>query len=99
MICPEFKISFFLEAKNSGLFANLTICGIADLENPCVLAGIGLKVGFFPLVTNPSFSFVLTNQFRNLVLLMQSFVNFSNILVLCTFKDDIFASRSAQENY
>ena len=96
-ICPEFKTSFFFDGKKPGLLANLTIWGIADFRKPCVLPGTGLNQGFCILVAG-DWSSVLTNQFLNFVLLIQSLVNFLNILVLCSFIVEIFASRSAHEN-
>ena len=72
MTCPDFNICFFLEARNLGLLANFTICGIEDLAKPWDLAGMGLNLGFFFLVDTPSGSSVLTNQFLNLVLPRQS---------------------------
>ena len=96
--CPEFKTRVFLEAKKLGLLANFTIWGIADLAKPWVLAGRGLKLGFFLLVAIPCGSSVLTNQFLNFVLARQSLVNFSNCLDLSSLRVLIFACRRAQEN-
>ena len=92
-------MSFFFEARKPGLFASLTIWGMADLRKPCVLPSTGLNKVFRLLVTVPLLFSVLTNQFLNFVLLIQSLVNFSNIFLHCSFIDDIFASRRAQENY
>ena len=86
MTCPEFKTSLLLEAIKLGLLANFTIWGIADLAKPWVLAGMGLKLGFFLLVAIPCGSSVLTNQSLNFVLARQSLVNFSNCLDLSSLR-------------
>ena len=58
-----------IEASISGLFASLTICGIADFANAWARKGIGLNLGFLLLVGISE----VANHFLNLLLLMQPF--------------------------
>ena len=80
------KISFLFEARKPWLFANLNIWGMADLRKPCVLPSTGLNKDFCFLVTGTLLASVLTNQFLNFVLLIQSLVNFSFFCFVLSWK-------------